>query len=100
MAPPPRPGGNRQRAVVSTGGRACVRRLRSWSSRRCRTRCTGPWMRRPSASTVALPAGTGDLDDWVVRAVIDSSSPLLREQALYHSSHAAIAAGATRRGER
>ncbi len=58
------------------------------------------------------PTGPNDFDSWVVRAVLDPSSPLLREgryllaeepevreHALYHSALGAIAGGATRRGE-
>ncbi|GAA2655680.1 AAA family ATPase [Paractinoplanes durhamensis] len=58
------------------------------------------------------PAGPGDFDDWVVRAVLNPARPLFREAryllaeepdirdpALYHSVLAAIADGRTRRGE-
>ncbi|WJK39633.1 ATP-binding protein [Solwaraspora sp. WMMA2056] len=58
------------------------------------------------------PAGPDDLDDWVVRAVLNPARPLFREAryllaeepdirdpALYHSVLAAIADGRTRRGE-
>ncbi|MCL9794957.1 AAA family ATPase [Frankia sp. AgKG'84/4] len=57
------------------------------------------------------PASPDDFDDWVIRAVLDSASPLfrearyllseepdLRDNALYSSVLAAVASGATTRG--